>query len=577
MKTDQPFLHIILDSREQALSYARRYYVRLGRPQLGEVIHIRPTAFAERFKRMLETAARQDNILVSLHFIPKEQLDQAAAYIEKFRKNLPRATISSFACFTHIQEWCVEHGINFEENPYKQRALSPITEGKIKHSLCHDVSSLTKEDRENLERIWIQYRLMISIISRSYLLGDVARLLIKGQPAEDSSLQEEYGRVLRYYKLGELDMAGGTYACEKDSANAIDQLRTRINLIAATAYNVLIQGESGSGKETVAWAIHELSARKNKPFLTINCAGLSDELLESEMFGYVKGSHNQAISDHSGLLEAAQGGTVFLDELPEMGPRVQAKFLRVLETGEYRPIGGMGNKYTDVRIIAAGQTQLLSDPFRVRRDLMSRIAQLRIEILPLRALEKSSPGTLCKIINVLLERYTWTTVFRNGVSYELSPKDIKGYQEALVADPEKMLKLVKGDWKESNIRQLNNFLRHWLVFGDDEFSNFPALNGNQENALRSAETPALERADVITDEQLKMFLQNVQSRDALAALFAANPIHDLKKAYMRHIFHVYAKIVETENKQKGTDAKPTQKELASLIGVTEYTLSRYRN
>jgi DNA-binding NtrC family response regulator len=577
MTINPPYLHIILDSREQALSYARRFYLRLGKIQLGEVIHIRQTAFAEHFKLMLQKTSLKDTLLISLHFITQDQLDQTTSYIEKFKKILPRVTIASFACFTHIKEWCVEYGMNFEANTYKRRSLSPQTEDKIKHYLCNEVSLIKDCDRENLERIWIQYRLMISIISRSHILGNVARLLIEGQPDENSSLQEEFRRALRYYKLGELDMAGGTYSCEKDSLNAIDQLRNRINLIAATDYNVLIQGESGSGKETVAWAIHELSARRNNPFLTINCAGLSDELLESEMYGYVKGSHNQAVGDHSGLLAAANGGTIFLDELPEMGPRIQAKFLRMLESGEYRPIGGMENIYSDVRIIAAGQTTLLSDPFRVRRDLMSRISQLCIEILPLRDLEKSNPGTLCKIIHVLLERYTWTTVFRNGMGYELSPKDIQGYQEALEKDPEKILKLSRGDWKESNIRQLNNFLRHWLVFGDDEFQNFPALNGNHENSSVSAETPGIHKTIDITDEQLKQYLCNVKSRDELAALFATNPIHDLKKAYMRHIFHVYEKIVEIENKQKGTDTRPTQKELASLIGVTEYTLSRYRN
>jgi len=576
MTPTQSHLHIILDSREQALSHARYFYLRLGKPQLGEVIHIRQPVFARHFKFMLQNLKFSDKLLVSLCFIPEDQLSQVALYIEKFNKILPRVTIASYACFTHIREWCIKYGIIFEENSYKKRTLSPQVEDKINHCICHDISLLAGKDRESLERIWIQYRLMISIVSRTHILGDIARRLIEGQSEKGSSLPEEFNRALRYYKLGELDMAGGSYSCEKDSTNAIDQLRNRINLIAATDYNVLIQGESGSGKETVAWAIHELSARKNKPFLTINCAGLSDELLESEMYGYVKGSHNQAVTDHTGLLEIANGGTVFLDELPEMGARIQAKFLRVLESGEYRPLGGTENKYTNVRIIAAGQTQLLNDPLRIRRDLLSRLSQLNIEILPLRKLEKICPGTLRKIIFVLLERYTWTSVFRNGTIYELSPKDIKDYQEALVRDAGKILKLSKCDWKESNIRQLNNFLRHWLVFGDGEFSAFPALNGHNVCTSESIETPAI--PDVhISDEQLSLYLQNLQSREELQALFVDNPISELKKSYMRHVGKVYERIIENENRQKGTEIRPTQKELASLIGITEYTLSRYIN
>lgn len=569
-------LHILLDSREQSISYARQFYRRLTQPPLGRVEHIRRMAFIDRFEKMITCAAPEDHVLVSLYFLDQEQLNATSAFLQQHKNKLPKITIVSFACFDHIEKWCSEVGVSFEGNPFKRRVLSPAAEAKIKYCLARDNGTLHEEAIEILERIWTQYRLMVAIISRSLLLGEVATQLIQGQPEKGGSLQEEYRRAIRYYKLGELDMAGGTYSCEKTSGNEIDRLRARINLIAATDYNVLIQGESGSGKETVAWAIHELSARKNAPFFTINCAGLADELLESEMYGYVKGSHNQAVNDHPGMLEAANGGTIFLDELPEMGSRVQAKFLRMLESGEYRPIGGIENKYTDVRIIAAGQTNLLNDPFRVRRDLMSRISQLSVEILPLRELEKRTPGTLHKIFYVLLERYTWTTVYRNGDRYELSPKDIKLYQEALEQDPDKLTKLINSEWQESNIRQLNNFIRHWLVFGDHEFSSFPALNSNFKAA--SKPVARLQEPDVnITDEQLRRYLKNVTTREELQTLFAENPVSELKKAYMRHIVHLYEQIVERENIQKGTENRPTQKELAALIGITEYTLSRYKH
>lgn len=284
----------------------------------------------------------------------------------------------------------------------------------------------------------------------------------------------------------------------------------------------------------------------------------------------------EAVNDHPGLLATANGGTVFLDELPEMGPRVQAKFLRMLESGEYRPLGGSENRYTDVRIIAAGQTGLLNDPFRVRRDLMSRIAQLRVDILPLRDLEKSHPGTLQKIFYVLLERYTWTTVFRDGSHYQLTPKDIKTYQEALEMDGDKLAMLARVEWKESNIRQLNNFIRQWLVFGDGEFSRISVVHtpGVHPGALARQDPGPVAQG---VDGPLKYYLQPVRSREEFRALFARYPLKDLKKAYIQHVAEVYEGVVAGENQRHGTHIRPTQKELAALIGITEYTLSRYRN
>lgn len=576
MARDQGVLHLILDSREQSISAARQFYVRAGQPRLGTVEHIRHCTFDQRFSLLMQTAAPGDQILVSLSALAPEHLEAAGRALDQWPDMRSQVTLVSFACFDHIPIWCGQQGIQFVANQYQRRLLSPQAEARIRRFLSGEIDRLQEDEQEILARIWIQYRLMIAIISRSRLLGDIARELIAGQPALNASLTKEYCRALRYYKLGELDMAGGTYACEKDTGNAIDHLRQRIGIIAATDYNVLVQGESGSGKETVAWAIHELSARRDQPFLTINCAGLSDELLESEMYGYVKGSHNQAVNDHPGLLATANGGTVFLDELPEMGPRVQAKFLRMLESGEYRPLGGSENRYTDVRIIAAGQTELLNDPFRVRRDLMSRIAQLRVDILPLRDLEKIHPGTLQKIFYVLLERYTWTTVFRDGSQYQLTPKDIKTYQESLEMDGEALAMLVSAEWKESNIRQLNNFIRQWLVFGGGEFSRFPVVHkqGAPADALSAQDPVSLAQG---VDGPLKYYLQPVRSREEFGALFGRHPLKELKKAYLQHLAEVYEGIVADENQRQGTTLRPTQKELASLIGISEYTLSRYRN
>jgi len=401
---------------------------------------------------------------------------------------------------------------------------------------------------------------MLAIISRTELLGSVCRQLIAGQPAQ-GSLQDEYRRAIRYFRMGEPDMAGGSYACETaDPANAIDRLRDRIKRIAVTEFNVLICGDSGTGKEVVAWALHELSERRDETFLTLNCAGLPDELLESEMFGYMKGSHNMADRDHPGLLARAANGTLFLDELPDMSPRIQAKLLRFVESGEYRPLGAPDTRYANTRIIAAGQRKRLG---QIRGDLLSRINQVGIETLPLNELESQSRGTIFKIAYILLERYTWTHTYRADGKYELTPCDIKELQQRL-ADVY-IDKIVNHSWHVSNIRELNNFLRQWIIFGDDEFSSLEEHTRDRDS----------DNSVTIHDQDLRMFLQEPQTLTELQALAHKKPLQHLKQSYVRHLFNIYQTLVDQENTGQDRRMKPTQKGFAELMDVSENTISTY--
>lgn len=562
-------IHILVDSREQSVSFARQYIQANQDISLGEVLHVRGATLVTQLQMLLDRCHLNDGILISVHYLSAEHLHKLEQLLQEDAHRPNCLTLAAYTCFSHIQKWCSVAGVKFLPYSYKRRSVPERIKAQQTH-LNRVVQTQNVLEQVMLDRIWTQYRLMIAIISRFEMLSDVCRRLILGQAANGSHLADEYARALRYFKLGEPDMAGGSYFCEgPDSSNVIDELRLRINKIAATDFNVLVQGESGSGKETIAWAIHELSSRRDKPFLVINCAGVPDELLESEMFGYMKGSHNQAMQDTPGLLEIVANGTLFLDELPDMSPRIQAKLLRCLESGEYRPLGATENRYTRARIIAAGQPARLNDPRTLRPDLKSRVNQLHVEAMPLRHIEQHNPGTIFKIAFVLLERYTWTRIYQDREARELTPFDIKNFQMELSKE-KTLATLSKYEWRESNIRELNNFLRQWIVFGDTEVKRLGKCAQRQQE-LSSAELTQLQ----IYDDELKAFLTDPKNRSELKKLLAQNPFNNLKEAYVRHLYMIYTRIIELENTILDMPRKPTQKELARLMGVTENTLSRY--
>ena len=178
------------------------------------------------------------------------------------------------------------------------------------------------------------------------------------------------------------------------SSQVMRKLYRIIRKSADTEANVLIVGESGAGKELVAQTVHLMSPRSEQPFVAINCGALSPELIESELFGHVKGAFTGANKSRAGVFEQARGGTLFLDEVTEMPLDHQVKLLRVLETGEFRPIGSEQDCLADVRIIAATNREP-SDAIQeelFREDLYFRLAHLPIYVPPLRDRGSDIPG-----------------------------------------------------------------------------------------------------------------------------------------------------------------------------------------
>ncbi len=217
---------------------------------------------------------------------------------------------------------------------------------------------------------------------------------------------------------------------------------------AASRSTVTILGESGTGKEVLARAIHEWSDRRSAPFVAVNCVALTEELLESELFGHEKGSFTGAVSQKAGKFEVADGGTIFLDEIAEIRPQLQAKLLRVLQEHQFERVGGTASLHVDIRVIAATNRDLTAEiqAGRFREDLYYRLNVITVNMPPLR----ERAGDIPTLAEHFLERYARETKRAvNGIS-----------REALEA-------LLRYEWP-GNVRELQNTIERAVVLGGSD-------------------------------------------------------------------------------------------------------------
>jgi two-component system nitrogen regulation response regulator NtrX len=231
-------------------------------------------------------------------------------------------------------------------------------------------------------------------------------------------------------------------------SKAIKDIKEQINRIAPTDSKVLIRGESGSGKELVAWAIHYLSQRKNGPFVKMNCAAIPEELTESELFGYEKGAFTGAAETRDGKFLFADGGTLFLDEIADMSIAVQTKVLRVLQDGQFERVGGKETLSVDVRVIAATNKNLeemVKQKF-FREDLYYRLNVLPLYIPPLRERKTDIP----LLVTHFMEKYC----FKNNHKQVLIDKEV--------------MNILKDYPWPGNIRELQNLMERLIIMSSGD-------------------------------------------------------------------------------------------------------------
>ncbi len=305
---------------------------------------------------------------------------------------------------------------------------------------------------------------------------------------------ERYGLLLENQRLR---LQAGDFQQEETIVGeslAARRLKETLSTVAQNDYTVLIQGESGTGKELAAKIIHDLSPRQKAPLITVNCPAIPDSLLESELFGHVKGAFTGAERDSKGLFRSADKGTILLDEIGAISPGIQTKLLRVLQEQEVRPVGSSESHRVDVRILAATNQDLKSKikAGLFREDLYYRLNVLYLHLPTLQSRRDDIP---------LL-----TSTFLNLVCREMNI-------ETKTITPEALSFLAARDWP-GNVRELLNFIRRLVVFCPGEeiglnqvrfLENNLGLQWNPEEHI----VPYKEAKAMLIDDFTKTYVQDL--------------------------------------------------------------------
>ena len=271
---------------------------------------------------------------------------------------------------------------------------------------------------------------------------DLNRLLNTVRIALDNQILVVENKLLKKKVSKKYEMIG--------SSDAITHIKDMIDKVSATDARVLITGPNGTGKELVAHWLHQKSQRSKGPLIEVNCAAIPSELIESELFGHVKGAFTSAVKDRAGKFEAANGGTIFLDEIGDMSLSAQAKVLRALQENKIQRVGNDKDIKVDVRVIAATNKNLIMEiaEGRFREDLYHRLAVILIKVPALNDRREDIPLLINHFSNKISEE-------QGTALKKFSPKAIKLLQEY--------------DWT-GNIRELRNVVERLIILGEQEVS-----------------------------------------------------------------------------------------------------------
>jgi two-component system response regulator GlrR len=312
---------------------------------------------------------------------------------------------------------------------------------------------------------------------------------------------------------GSADVEEG-WASEITTRNqGMKEVMQQAKMVAATDARVLITGESGTGKELLAKAIHNASPRNKKPFTAINCSAMAENLLESELFGHEKGAFTGATRTHKGLFQAAEGGTLLLDEIGDMPMRLQVKLLRVLQENQVRPVGSTEALQVDVRVISATHRdlQLLLREGRFREDLYYRLNVVNIKLPTLDERREDIPLLVANFLQIIAK---------------------EAGQERKVYAPEAVEMLVTAEWP-GNIRQLYNIVRQNVAL-----SRSPVISGElvqQSLGEHAGKLASFSDArDEFTRNYLSQILQITMGNVSQAARLAKRNRTDFYKLLARH-------------------------------------------
>ena len=228
-----------------------------------------------------------------------------------------------------------------------------------------------------------------------------------------------------------------------DQSPAMQECLEKVRMVAPHDTTVLLQGETGTGKEVIARFIHNISGRRNEPFIVVNCAALPESLIDSSLFGHIKGAFTGADSDRAGFFEKADGGTVFLDEIGDLPLETQTRLLRIIEYGDFNPVGSDHSKKVNVRVVAASHISLKEAVIqeKFRKDLFYRLTVFPVYIPPLRQRKEDIPELIDELIQELSRKL------------KIRPKE---------TTPDFYLKALEYNWP-GNVRELRNTLEKSLI------------------------------------------------------------------------------------------------------------------